>query len=112
MYKQRKIEHRVVDPHWFNEDPDPAFFLIADPNPGFWWSKIEKITAVKLFISFGSKIVIYFSLGLQKRRPATGEAFSPQKRTSSIFSLLDLDPDPATQINADPDPQPCSNIAV
>jgi hypothetical protein len=35
-----------VDPHWFNADPDPAFFLIADPdpvpNPGFWWLKIEK----------------------------------------------------------------------
>ncbi len=39
---------RVVDPHWFNADPDPAFFLIVDPdtdpypgpNPGFWWPKI------------------------------------------------------------------------
>ncbi len=48
------------------------------------------------------------------------EAFSPQKRTSSTskhensllfsvfvghFALLDLDP--TTQINADPEPQPC-----
>jgi hypothetical protein len=33
---------RVVDPHWFDADPDPAFFLIADPDPGFWWPKIEK----------------------------------------------------------------------
>ncbi len=24
----------VVDPHWFNADPDPV------PNPGFWWPKI------------------------------------------------------------------------
>ncbi len=40
--------NRVVDPHWFNADPDTdtdtAFFLIADPdsvpNPGFWWLKI------------------------------------------------------------------------
>ncbi len=43
---------RVVDPHWFNSDPDPAFFLIVNPdqdtypdpdpvpNPGFWWPKI------------------------------------------------------------------------
>ena len=53
---------------------------------------------------------------------ATGEAFSPQKRRCSTskhenslrffsifvghFALLDPDPDPATQINADPDPQP------
>jgi hypothetical protein len=50
---------------------------------------------------------------------ATGEAFSSQKRTSSNskhkisllfllfvgnFPLLDPDPDPATQINADPQP--------
>jgi len=43
---------RVVDPYWFNADPDPAFFLIADPdtdpapdpvpNTGFWWPKIGK----------------------------------------------------------------------
>ncbi len=48
---------------------------------------------------------------------ATGEAFSPQKRTSSTskdensllfsiffghFALLDPDPDPTAQINADP----------
>jgi hypothetical protein len=28
---------RVSDPHGFNADPDtdPAFFLIADPDPGF-----------------------------------------------------------------------------
>jgi hypothetical protein len=50
---------------------------------------------------------------------ATGEAFSPQKEHPAlkkknfslylwvIFALLDPAPDPATQINADPDPQPC-----
>jgi hypothetical protein len=27
---------RVVDPRWFNADPDPV------PNPGFWKPKIEK----------------------------------------------------------------------
>jgi hypothetical protein len=29
-----------------------------------------------------------------------------------IFALLDLDPDPATQINADPDLQPCFNALI
>ncbi len=48
---------RVVDPHWFNADPDPAFYLIADPdldtdpdpvpNPGFWWSNIENLELKK-----------------------------------------------------------------
>jgi hypothetical protein len=39
---------RVSDPHWFNADPDPdpAFFLIADPDSGsgsrVWWPKIDK----------------------------------------------------------------------
>jgi hypothetical protein len=32
---------------------------------------------------FGSKMAIYFSLGLHKDVRATGEAFSPQKRTSN-----------------------------
>jgi hypothetical protein len=68
-----------------------------------------------------SKIAINLSLGLYKGRPSSGEAFSPQKRTSAIqnmkflyfflfsqviFALLDPDPDPATQFNADPDQDP------
>ncbi len=27
---QEILDTRVVDPHWFDADPDPAFFLIAD----------------------------------------------------------------------------------
>ncbi len=48
-----------MDPHWFNADPEPAFFLIADPDPnadpdpvpelGFWWPKI-----------YSWKLVLYF----------------------------------------------------
>ncbi len=34
------VRGRVSDPHWFNADPDtdpdPAFFLIADPDSGSW----------------------------------------------------------------------------
>jgi hypothetical protein len=72
-------------------DPDQAFFLIADPDsgsgfriripdpdPGFDDLNLKKITAEK------------------KDAQATGEAFSPQKRTSStskhensvIFSIF------------------------
>ncbi len=46
---QRHIaQSRVVDPHWFNADRDPAFFLIAGPDPdsvrspGVWWPKIDR----------------------------------------------------------------------
>ncbi len=38
---------RVSDPYWFNADPDtdpdPAFFLIADPDPDFDDLKLKKI---------------------------------------------------------------------
>jgi hypothetical protein len=64
-----------------------------------------------------SKIAIYLSLASLKDAQATGNAFSLQ-RTSSIskhelfsifvghFALLAPNPDPATQINADPGPKP------
>ena len=50
---------RVVDSHCINPDPDPAFFLIADPdplpNPEFWWLKVaKKFIAVTLFYISGS----------------------------------------------------------
>jgi hypothetical protein len=52
---------RVVDPHWFNADPDPAFCLIADsvPNPGFWWPKIKKKHLLNFFVCFWSNNSIY-----------------------------------------------------
>jgi hypothetical protein len=34
---------RVSDPHLFNADPDPSFFLIADPASGFDDLKLSKI---------------------------------------------------------------------
>jgi hypothetical protein len=114
---------RVVDPHWFNADPDPAFFLFADPdpvpNPGFWWLKIGKKT---YFIFLGSKIAIYLSLGLYKGCTSYKRGLQPSEREHPSlpnlkilnfflylrvnFALLDPDPDRVTQINADPDPQP------
>jgi hypothetical protein len=71
------------------------------------------------------KIHIFFikklqKIGLHTESTSTGKAFSRQKRTSRTlkhensllfslfvgFAFLDPDPDPATQINADPDLQP------
>ncbi len=47
---------RVSDPHWFNADPDtdpdPAFFLIADPDPGFDDLKSKKIYRWKFHLYF------------------------------------------------------------
>jgi hypothetical protein len=70
------------------------------------------------FYFLDQKLQFTFPLASIKDSQATGEAFSPQKRTSStskekkilsffqffgvIFALLDPDPDPTAQINADP----------
>ncbi len=49
-------ESRVADPHWFNADPDtdpdPAFFLIADPDPGFDDLKFKKMYRWKFNLHF------------------------------------------------------------
>jgi hypothetical protein len=80
----------VSDPYSFDTDPDPIWFQ------GFYDQKLEKIYSW-IFFFFLSKTTIYLSLGLHKGRPsykrslhlsktdaqATGEAFSPQKITSS-----------------------------
>jgi hypothetical protein len=60
------------------------FFLIADPDPGFDDLKLKKIDSWKFNVYFlDQKIAIYLFLASIKDAQATGEAFSPQKRTSS-----------------------------
>jgi hypothetical protein len=54
--------------------PDPDSIRIQ----GFDDQKLKKKIQRKFFFFFGSKIAIYLSLS-----QATGEALSPQKRTSS-----------------------------
>jgi hypothetical protein len=65
---------------------------------------LKKFTAGIFYIFFGSKIAIYL-----KDAQVTGEAFNPQKRTSSTLKHFECGSglDSATQIHADPDPQPC-----
>jgi hypothetical protein len=70
-----------------------------------------------LFVFFGSKIAICLSSDLHKdaHAQATGNLQLSKENikheNSLLFSIFVghfalLDPDPATQINADPDPQP------
>jgi hypothetical protein len=57
-----------------------------DPIQGFDDQKLKgKNTSENFFISVFDQKLQFTSLGLQKRRPSycTGDAFSPQKRTSS-----------------------------
>jgi hypothetical protein len=88
---------------------------------------LKKIYSWKFsFNFFDQKLPFTYLYASLKDAQATGEAFSPQKRTSStskhensvlflflwvIFALMDPDADPATQINADPDPKPCSSAS-
>ncbi len=60
MYKSKQMISRVADPHWFNADPDPAFFLIAapDPDPGSDDLKLKKNTAGNLSLFSWSKIIL------------------------------------------------------
>ncbi len=113
-----KDKQDFADPHWFNADPDldPAFFLIAAPDPdpvldpGFWWTKIGKKFKAEKKIFFWSKIASYLSLGLYKGRPSYRRSLQPSKENIQqfktwhfftfflflwvIFVPLDPDPDP------------------
>jgi hypothetical protein len=83
----------------------------------------KKLQLENFLIYFGSTIAIYLSLGLHKGSHKLQEKPSALKREPPalqnmnilyfflylwvIFAFLDLGQDPATQLNADPDPQPC-----
>jgi hypothetical protein len=87
------------------------------------WKKNLKLK-IFVIIFFSSKIATNWAS--IKDVQATGEAFSPQRREHPaiqnmkflylflflwvIFALLDPGPEPATQINADTDPQPCREV--
>jgi hypothetical protein len=76
----------------FNTDPDPAFYVNAEPvpvpDPGIWWQKIVYFYSCQIFLFF-SKIAIYvqyLSLGLHEGRPSyTWEASSLPKRIPSTI---------------------------
>jgi hypothetical protein len=65
-------------------DPNPAFFIIADPDPGFDDLNLKKNYRWKFNFYFLYQILQFiYSYAFIKDAQATGEAFSPQKRTSS-----------------------------
>ncbi len=123
-----------MDPHWFYADPNPAFFLIADPdpvqNPRFRWPNLEKICSWKKLdtVPLDKTIATKVSLCLHKGRAIYMRSLQPSKKniqhckTWKFFTFFNicrsfalLDPDPGTKlmrvyIHADPDPQPWFNF--
>ncbi len=116
--------YRVVDPHWFNANPDtdPAFFLIADPDPvpypGFWWPKIGNNLQLEIFKYIFTMNWNFLIPRPPKRTPKLQEKPSTSKENVQHFktwkfliffyffvvnfAILDPDPELATQINAGP----------
>ncbi len=112
-----------------------------DPDPGFWWRKIEEKNAAEnvFYIFFRSKIVIYLSLGLHKGRLSYRRSLQPSKENIQnfkkikiynffqflwvMFALLDPGPDCESGSgygfrgtiesgsNPAPDPQHCQNVS-
>jgi hypothetical protein len=64
-----------------NTDPDPDPIRIQ----GFNDQKLNKITAEKKFNFFGSKTIIYLSLGLQKERPSYRRSLQLSKEAIQHF---------------------------
>jgi hypothetical protein len=80
--------HGNVCSYFLRIDPDPAFFVNADPDaypdpdPGFDDLKLNKIKLTKIFLS---KIIIYLSLGLLRARPSYRKGLQPSKENIQHF---------------------------
>ncbi len=46
----------VLDPHWFNADPDPSFFYLRIRIQGIDDQKLEKFYGWKIVIFFDKKL--------------------------------------------------------
>ncbi len=91
LYGYGTIPNSGSDPDSLIPDPDPAFQAeYQSESSVFVTKKWKQIYSWKLFFKhFWSKIEIYLSLGLQKERLISREAFSPQKKHPA-FQLWDF----------------------
>ncbi len=75
---------RVSDTHWFNADPDPAFYNCGSRSRSgsgsrdFHDQKCKTISTGNFFHLF-YKITIYFPLGLHKGLPSYRRSLQPSK---------------------------------
>jgi hypothetical protein len=107
----------VSDPYSLDTDLDPAFK--AEYQSGSRVLMTKKFTAEKKLIFRGSKTTIYLSLGLHKERPSYRRSLQTSKRTYITpkhfrwpflpywIRIPNLDKDPLTCLNQDPDPKHC-----
>ncbi len=81
-------------------DPDPAFQVNSESEPnterfqmriqGFYVNKFKEIQLKNVELFFWSKIAITYPWAFIKDVQVTGEAFNPQKRTSSTCKRWNL----------------------
>jgi hypothetical protein len=74
-----------------NPDPDPAFEVNSDTNPDMDPIRIQGFDEEKMeenFFFFYQNLPFTYPKASIKDMKATGEAFSPQKRTSQRFKKL------------------------
>ncbi len=101
--RQLPLKTSVVDPNSLDPDLVPPFHVnpepVQDPDPGFCWPKIKKIGRKNFSFLITNCSLLYFTLQYFTYSlwdvQATGEAFSPQKRTSStskneIYKLFSI----------------------
>ncbi len=73
----------------FQVNPDKDTDPVLNPDPGFWWPKIEAKNTTEYFFSFfEQKLQLTYPLAFMQDVQAPEEAFSPQKRTSSTVMKL------------------------
>jgi hypothetical protein len=71
-YRYKTVtKSRVSDPQWFKADPE--FFIIADPDPGFWWPKTLKrlyiFKKIKTFlIKYSNLLILKGFLNIQHNK--------------------------------------------
>ncbi len=70
------------------------FRLNSDPDPGFWWLKIEKINSLKNWYFLIKKIAVYLSQCFHKGRRSYRRSLPRSWSTDLIESGSNLDPDP------------------
>jgi hypothetical protein len=78
IYGGVRMQDSVADPDSLDPDPDPAFQVNPDTDPGVEWPEVKKYSWKIFFFYFDQKMLpIYLTLGLHKGRQSYEEKPQP-----------------------------------